>query len=162
MTQTRRCKCTDPRDRVYALLGLLDQKYDIVPDYEKPVAEVYQEKFKSYMKKQHTYGNLKLLAYCEMHDPASNSPSWVPDWSRENKCEPLMTSDGLGTTGYSNSDVSVIDNGILRVMGVEVAKISGVFPTQLSAKSMVNEVRHRSQGHSPAAYDASGNFRATP
>ena len=75
LTQTRRCKCTDPRDRVYALLGLLDQKYDIVPDYEKPVAEVYQDMFKSYIKKQHTYGNLKLLAYCEMHDPASNNPS---------------------------------------------------------------------------------------
>jgi hypothetical protein len=139
LTQTRRCKCTDPRDRIYALLGLLDQKYDIVPDYEKPIAEVYQDMFTSYMKKQHTYGNLKLLAYCEMHDPASNGPSWVPDWSRENKCEPLMTSDGLGATGFSNSDVSVIDNGILRVMGIEVAKISGVFPTQLSAASTVDD-----------------------
>jgi hypothetical protein len=139
LTQTRRCKCTDPRDRIYALLGLLDQKYDIIPDYEKPVAEVYQDMFTSYMKKQHTYGNLKLLAYCEMHDPASNGPSWVPDWSRENKCEPLMTSDGLGATGFSNSDVSVIDNHILRVMGVEVAKISGVFPTQLSAASTVDD-----------------------
>jgi hypothetical protein len=95
--------------------------------------------FTSYIKKQHTYGNLKLLAYCEMHDPASNGPSWVPDWSRENKCEPLMTSDGLGATGYSNSDVSVIDNSILRVMGIEVAKISGVFPTQLSAASTVDD-----------------------
>jgi hypothetical protein len=83
LTQTRRCKCTDPRDRIYALLGLLDQKYDIVPDYEKPIAEVYQDMFASYMKKQHTYGNLKLLAYCEIHDPASKSPGSFPPSFRQ-------------------------------------------------------------------------------
>jgi Heterokaryon incompatibility protein (HET) len=139
LTLTRRCKCTDPRDRVYALLGLLDQKYDIVPNYEKPVTEVYQDMFLAFTKKQRAYGNLKLLAYCEMHDPASDIPSWVPDWSRENKCEPLMTSDGLGATGFSNVDVCLLDNGILRVNGVEVANISVVFPTQLSAESTVND-----------------------
>jgi hypothetical protein len=62
----------------------------------------------------------------------------VPDWSRENQCEPLMTSDGHGATGFSNSDVSVTDNRILRVMGVEVAKIGGVFPTKLSAAFTVD------------------------
>jgi hypothetical protein len=36
---------TDPRDRVYALLGLVEQIYraDIVPDYSKSVSEVYQK-----------------------------------------------------------------------------------------------------------------------
>jgi hypothetical protein len=36
---------TDPKDKIYALLGLSemveDQKHDVVPDYDSPAADVH-------------------------------------------------------------------------------------------------------------------------
>lgn len=43
--ETQACKCSDPRDRVFAVLSLLsddDRKAMIEPDYTKSVAEVYE------------------------------------------------------------------------------------------------------------------------
>ena len=135
LTQTQQCKCTDPRDRVYALLGLLDCDYGIVPDYEKSVTEVYQNMFIAFMKEQSLYGNLKLLAACEMRESVRELPSWVPNWSLEKKCEPLMNHDGLGATGFSNAEAFVLDGNVLRVMGMEAVGIRHVVPCQLDEAS---------------------------
>ena len=56
MRQTKRCKCLDPRDRVYAILSLLndvDKAVGIEPDYEKTTSQVYQDV------------TLRQIAYCK-------------------------------------------------------------------------------------------------
>ena len=135
LTMTKSCKCTDPRDRVYALLGLLDENYGIVPNYEKSITEVYQDMFVAYMKKQQLYLNLKLLATSGIWESAQELPSWVPDWSPEKKCEPLMNQDACGATGFSNAEAIVLDGNVLRVMGMEVAEIANVIRPQLDEAS---------------------------
>ncbi|KAI0509646.1 heterokaryon incompatibility protein-domain-containing protein [Xylaria bambusicola] len=73
---------TDPRDKVFSILGLVDsretQAEGIVPDYTISVEECYKRTalaIMSYTK------NLDLLM--TDHNLASKlrSPSWVPDWS---------------------------------------------------------------------------------
>ena len=118
---TKECKCTDPRDRVYALLNLLDFNYGIVPNYEKSLIEVYQGMFVASMKKQQPGLNLKLLAMCGMWESAEELPSWVPDWSPEKKCQPLRNQAACGATGFSNADALVLNNNVLHVIGIEVA-----------------------------------------
>jgi len=80
----RHFECTDPRDRIYALLGLpsIDRNIPLPqPDYSKSVSEVYCETVKAII--QHT-ADLSIL--CVPRDlrgvhSEHNLPSWVPNWT---------------------------------------------------------------------------------
>ncbi|KAF2033216.1 hypothetical protein EK21DRAFT_109349 [Setomelanomma holmii] len=84
----RFCKSSDPRDKVYAFLGLADRAMSpfrtnptaLMPDYNLTVQEVYTETATILMA---SYRNLSLLSHVE--DPSSRRiadlPSWVPDMS---------------------------------------------------------------------------------
>ena len=81
ITQTMYCKCSDPRDRIFAVLGLLDKSeadIDIQPDYTKTVGRVYKDVAVEYIKKRR---NLEILRYCGMRDKASGTTKWIPDWA---------------------------------------------------------------------------------
>jgi hypothetical protein len=79
--------CSDPRDRVYAVLGLAGTSERLVgsitPDYEKSVEEVYLYFARASLE---LVDGLELLAYLnhgltlEDWDP-KGAPSWVPDWA---------------------------------------------------------------------------------
>lgn len=81
ITQTKYCKCSDPRDRIFAVLGLVDKSeadLDIQPDYTKTVGRVYKDVAVEYIKKR---GNLEILRYCGMREKASGTTKWIPDWA---------------------------------------------------------------------------------
>ncbi|RDW69991.1 hypothetical protein BP5796_08388 [Coleophoma crateriformis] len=84
---------TDPRDRLYSLLGLCDQAdRQLVkePDYELPVEELYTNLVISFVKK---FRNLDIICFAHLfrsRDPSRNLvPSWVPDWTVHVRCEPV-------------------------------------------------------------------------
>ena len=74
-------EATDPRDKVYALLGLATDNHSesMIPNYESPVSVVYAESVKDIISRE---GNLQVLSYCSglftTRDTAL--PSWAPDW----------------------------------------------------------------------------------
>ncbi|KAH7176054.1 heterokaryon incompatibility protein-domain-containing protein [Dactylonectria macrodidyma] len=71
---------TDPKDKVYALYGLLNY-FGVElskPDYEKPLAEIYAEITAASIKHDK---NLFALNYVASDSRRSGLPSWVPDWS---------------------------------------------------------------------------------
>jgi hypothetical protein len=86
----RHAECSNPRDKVYSLLGLVPDAFraHIVPDYSKPVLEVYIDSI------SHTLiqpsPNLNFLGYAMKLDSPSRAlsaeishaswPSWVPNW----------------------------------------------------------------------------------
>ncbi|KAH6671946.1 heterokaryon incompatibility protein-domain-containing protein [Halenospora varia] len=79
----RRLHCHDPRDRVYAMLGMsmfatLDPP--IQANYVKSKLDVYQEVAEVYFKH---YSNLDILSLVQ-HDQSLDEdfPSWVPFWDR--------------------------------------------------------------------------------
>lgn len=65
ITTARSCLSGDPRDRIYALLALLDERsgIDMAPDYTKTVKEVYTDVTVQFLK---AYNNLDFLADIEM------------------------------------------------------------------------------------------------
>ncbi|PMD62421.1 HET-domain-containing protein [Hyaloscypha bicolor E] len=75
----KRSLCTDERDRVYAILGLIRSEYrvEIVPDYTKSLQEVNKELFKCMMKLQHTAHMAGSL-----EERQCGQPSWVPKLSQ--------------------------------------------------------------------------------
>ena len=90
----RHCKCSDPKDRVYAVLGLLheyDKKYwAIKPDYTSTICQTYENVAFSYME---VFGSLRMLQFCDIgnRNPELALPSWVPDWSSMgNAAEPIQ------------------------------------------------------------------------
>lgn len=83
-------KAKDPRDYIYAALGLIKHtsrpgRFNrIVPDYTKDVSEVYLEAA------SHMIIERKDLYIWGLNDPprtktVTNLPTWVPDWSMESE-----------------------------------------------------------------------------
>ena len=74
---------TDPRDRIYSLLGLATDAEAIVrPNYNASTEDAYSELIKSFIKK---HQSLDAICFAQLfHSPDTSStsslPSWVPDW----------------------------------------------------------------------------------
>lgn len=80
----RLASSTDPRDRVYAFLGLMKPDFGIVPNYagSNHVEDVYFDACCAFIMKGKS---LNFLAEGQelKRDPSSHLPSWVPDWTIE-------------------------------------------------------------------------------
>jgi hypothetical protein len=76
-------KWTDPRDRIYSMLGLtseVDRRIVGEPTYMVPVQKVYRDYVKSFID---TRQNLDIICFAHSFMPIDDSlPSWVPDWRR--------------------------------------------------------------------------------
>lgn len=83
-------KCSDPRDKVVALLGLADDlDYGLAgsgskpasefirPDYQEPVEDLYLKTAHYLLQSTHS---LQLLRCVIPTSTQNNLPSWVPDW----------------------------------------------------------------------------------
>jgi hypothetical protein len=112
-------KCSDPRDRVFGILSMIDESekiIDIQPDYTKSTAEVYQDVALRFIDKIQT---LALLDSCNLDGKQLGMPTWVPNWN--------ASAEGLTTahlaSGYSSFEAVYLHPGILEVGGVQVATI---------------------------------------
>jgi hypothetical protein len=83
LIQNRDRKASDPRDKVFALLGLLrnhEWQVQIQPDYHISWAELYR---KVVVAEVQTTWSLNILRYCSPpRDISLDESSWAPDWSR--------------------------------------------------------------------------------
>ena len=95
LRRLQRFKASDPRDRIFALLGIATEidELGIKPDYSKSCEEVYTETARTLL----SHGYFDVLSHCihEPHDPkavvsSSRLPTWAPDWSRRTTCSPLQ------------------------------------------------------------------------
>jgi hypothetical protein len=76
-------EATDPRDKIFALLGLAADRNEleglgVFPDYEKSYEQTYALAMAALLQQ----GHLSLLSLCQNPRSLSRLPSWVPDWSR--------------------------------------------------------------------------------
>lgn len=71
--------CSEPRDRVYGLLGLLDPRVrdQVNVDYKKPTTEVYTEFTKLIIESSRS---LEILVHAGLCRGSSLCPTWVQDW----------------------------------------------------------------------------------
>jgi len=101
---------TDPRDKIFALLNLLEkEEWPCEPDYSLDTAELYTRVALHFMRK---LNSLAILSQCAVYDSAeedkllrkelardhlSGLPSWVPDWTLIKMTVPLSGSHGIGS-----------------------------------------------------------------
>lgn len=75
--------CSDPRDMVFGISGLLHGDEAVPVDYRKTVEEVYFEFARQHILQTTPLGELYLLRFAGVHAVDEQDcvlPSWVPDW----------------------------------------------------------------------------------
>ncbi|KAH8800345.1 hypothetical protein F5884DRAFT_810065 [Xylogone sp. PMI_703] len=84
--------CADPRDKVYAGLGIAHDVGDsITPDYERSIPEVYTDVVHFCLANKDPYHRLDFLGHVLLQEgPVDEpTPSWVPDWRRTRSLHPF-------------------------------------------------------------------------
>ncbi|KIW69825.1 hypothetical protein, variant [Phialophora macrospora] len=129
----RHTNATDPRDKVYAFLGLASRTSSstnqIEPNYETSTRQVYIDAACSLLR---TYRNLYLLSHVQDRSltKIKGLPSWVPDYSVPLLPYPL---DIRGNCNWSAcgdmkwmppKDVMMLDRGLLPVQGFRIDTIA--------------------------------------
>ena len=98
-------EATDPRDKIYALLGIAGDLsiYRIVPDYSIPFEELYKATTLQFIM---VYRSFEVLNLTFGHSKSSNLPSWTPDWRvspQDSKKASMMSSHRKHLSGYRAS-----------------------------------------------------------
>ncbi|RBQ79351.1 hypothetical protein FVER14953_21724 [Fusarium verticillioides] len=86
-------ECSDPRDKVYALVGLMSAAVadSLQPDYTLPVRHVYAATARTFIRVE---GNLEPIREGNPWGP-SNAPSWAADWLWKGRLRSSRTENQL-------------------------------------------------------------------
>ncbi|PYH66553.1 uncharacterized protein BO88DRAFT_427642 [Aspergillus vadensis CBS 113365] len=78
LAQVSSYECSDPRDKVFAVLSLISQS-ELIPDYTVSVERIYTE-LAAYLIK--VCNTMDVLESAGLTIKTFDLPSWVPDWSQ--------------------------------------------------------------------------------
>ncbi|KAI8635167.1 heterokaryon incompatibility protein-domain-containing protein [Xylariaceae sp. FL1651] len=104
--QHRDCESTDPKDKVYGLLGLSGDAEDIgiTPNYGRSPEEIFTDLFK-----KHVLATKSLDMICAVRFPKKfdSLPSWVPDWSVDQTVPGICINDRyVGGNDFAGSPIA--------------------------------------------------------
>ena len=124
-----RFQCTDPRDKIYAVVGLAShsQQYEqLAVDYESGIEEIYLRSAVNIMLSNRS---LDLLQCVVHHTMVSCLPSWVPDWRSESLIQSMLKEQNprpdQSRRGASTMQFYISDNhSALTVTGKNIGSIS--------------------------------------
>jgi Heterokaryon incompatibility protein (HET) len=148
---TRQFEASDPRDRIYGLLGIPVEDYDednsqlfIEPDYSQSTEEVYEGVAKKLLTGDHI---LRLLSSIQ-HGPSDDEryPSWVPRWHQV-FTQSIIPSDP--TMAFNASKALPAQFGEsnnpqqLKLRGLNLQGIESIFPIMADADLMLHKQTER-------------------
>jgi hypothetical protein len=89
LSRFRNTYSTDPRDKIYGLLGLATDGQEIIPDYNKSVQDVYLEVVQKQIEKEQNLDMITQSLWPLGPEPTDDSPSsnrteipsWLPNFS---------------------------------------------------------------------------------
>ncbi|KAJ9636376.1 hypothetical protein H2201_003542 [Coniosporium apollinis] len=129
-------EASDPRDHVYALLGLVSDHRDerLEPDYTKPAALAYQNAMVSVIKSRQS---LEWLVYAVEGD-ASVKPSWCIDFSAKSWFYKARLKEGAvkGAASTGREEFEILHDpgsGTIRLAGTEIGRIDTVHKSTCGA-----------------------------
>lgn len=131
LVKERKFEATDPRDKVYAVLGILadiDGEAPFSVDYSFPVPKVFQ---KAALHILETSGNLDLLLHCGSFRNQI-TPTWVPDWSIPESVHQVLRLGHGASRGHSRHLAFDCDKNIIVVRGACLDIVSDIVPPLLA------------------------------
>jgi hypothetical protein len=83
--------CSEPRDRVYGLLGILSkrERSQFPVDYSRPVREVYIDVVNYLLTTTRRLDVMCASINFPVHQNIDGLPSWCPDWSQRRRILPI-------------------------------------------------------------------------
>lgn len=121
----RRKLSSDPKDKVFGILGVLDERIrnEIKVDYAIPVKDVYINVFRTVVEKTQSLDILCEAIHFPTYTNNNNLPSWVPDWSHIWWSSPIATSHTFSASGNARVDVDFLERGKLRISAIPLGSI---------------------------------------
>ncbi|KAH6683620.1 heterokaryon incompatibility protein-domain-containing protein [Plectosphaerella plurivora] len=144
LLQLRNQLATDPRDKVYGLLGFSTNEYDIDPDYSRSKEELYIMLTRRMMRNV-----LYVLLWVESPGrkvEAGNLPSWVPDHSTPQTFKTITINQQWyklsANKGFPSPEPATgephlsqgPDEKTLILRGIRVGHITEVFDVEISSE----------------------------
>ena len=128
LPQLRVADASDPRDKVYAGLGLVASWQDrepLYPDYSLGVTNVYT---RATFEILHRDRALDVLNFCQAGSIRFQLPSWVPDWScglggRYGAVDLRRVASYNASNGH-NAHISVCDDTTLELEGLSISAVT--------------------------------------
>jgi hypothetical protein len=135
----RERQCSDPRDKVYALLGMEGNKAcENLIDYKLSKEEAYATIMTFLLIRGDDFNSLLQVESPKRRLTAEGLPSWVPDWSVQQAV--VAKTMNLCSSGFhpcKGSDFSIIhkrmsiNNGMLTIPGIYIGLITNVAVVEL-------------------------------
>jgi hypothetical protein len=116
-------------DKVFGLIGLLNNPDIVEVDYNKPVRDVFQDCTLAMMRQSKT---CEVFLSCVQMNPEwhlSGLASWIPDWSNSSASfgKPLESAEAVeifdACAGTKLGDFSLPERGCLKIRGVFICDI---------------------------------------
>ena len=124
LDNSRSASCSDPRDKVFAVLSLADpgETRGIDADYSKPAEAIFNDLVLHFNSK---IQSLDILTHCQMRDDTGGMelPTWIPNWTVPRLCGSIQFSSSCLN---SKPRVRYRDGKVLEAMGVHIAIIKCV------------------------------------
>ncbi|KAL9622065.1 MAG: hypothetical protein Q9160_003564 [Pyrenula sp. 1 TL-2023] len=92
LARTAHCEASDPRDKVFALLGMRtdETQISIMSDYETSVVEVYKAMFRKLLEAEKDLSLLyRLRAWDNSQVRINGLPTWVPDFGKSDPIDSI-------------------------------------------------------------------------
>jgi hypothetical protein len=133
--ETRTHLATDPRDKIFGLLGITDM--GITADNSRSINSVYREFAERWIVIDNSLQDLLIYAGNGIHEKQPvNLPSWVPDWQQlqssfHNFMPSLYGASGNPTSigimkQFSSLLEPFVSNNVLRTTGAVVSTVSSM------------------------------------
>jgi hypothetical protein len=140
LSRFRATQSTDPRDKIYGLLGLATDNFGIQPDYRKSVCEVYLDVARAYIDRTQ---NLDIICQSQWplggaEERRSDMPSWLVDFTCQKSTKILFAQRDIFRAGSKTcqTPISLTAAGELHLVGNELGLIA----------SLKNRPRHTYSG----------------
>ena len=129
LVQQHGSRATDPRDKVYAMLGLFQvfaDRYAIRPSYapSNTMVDVYTAAMRANVTVDH---DINLLNLVTGHEFEAGLPSWVPHWNKPRQNQVAMNLERFEAGMSYQTDLAIeSDERVLRVRGWIIDTIDAV------------------------------------
>ncbi|KAF5023217.1 hypothetical protein F66182_4725 [Fusarium sp. NRRL 66182] len=148
---THACEVTEPRDRVYALLGLADGGFtsEIAIDYRKSIKDVHRS---ALVRASSYHENLKLLSLCD----SASEPTWIPDLERIQHMRPMIAGRAAlcsAERAHAFTKEQLLLQGVRCDYITELVGPQDDRDSQAQLEATVLEAARRFLGHDPEAWD---------
>ena len=128
LAHSRHRNTSDPRDKIFAYIGLANPAYGIVPDYSHPIDRVLLDTTVKIIETENSLDILWHAAASETQHTAS-LPSWVVDWRC--KQDPYAPAKPY-TSSLEKAEANVSFHTIATARGISQAlQVDGVFIARL-------------------------------